>query len=194
MPPTLRSREAGAISTVTGSASTTEVGPPSSQAFVAAIVRMAATRVAPRKRVTTRRAGCVVLLDMAILPDTLHPLRRRGERTRSGARTLQTCIYRAVPPLPFPTDPAPMPCLAVVLAFLVPRFTIVMLWIFTGWFRGVFDGWLWPLLGFFFAPLTMLWYSAVQQWYGGVWGTWQVVGLVIAILLDLSPGAGKKGK
>ena len=87
-----------------------------------------------------------------------------------------------------------MPCFAVALALMVPRFTIAMLWIFTSWFRGVFDSWIWPLLGFFFAPLTMLWYSAVHHWYGGEWGTWQVVGLVVAVLLDLSPGAGKRRK
>ncbi|HEY0970365.1 MAG TPA: hypothetical protein VGE02_05250 [Gemmatimonadales bacterium] len=85
-----------------------------------------------------------------------------------------------------------MPCFAVILALLVPRFTIAVLWIFTNWFRGVFDGLIWPILGFLFAPLTLLWYSVVQQWYGGVWGTWQIVGLVVAVLLDLSPGAGKR--
>ena len=32
-----------------------------------------------------------------------------------------------------------MPCLAVVLALMMPRLLIAILWIFTGWFRGVFD-------------------------------------------------------
>lgn len=85
-----------------------------------------------------------------------------------------------------------MPCLAVVLALLVPRFTIVMLWLLTNWFRGVFDTWIWPVLGFFIAPFTLLWYTAVQNWWGGVWGPWQIAGLVVAVLMDLSPGAGKK--
>ncbi len=85
-----------------------------------------------------------------------------------------------------------MPCLAVLAALFIPRVTIAVLWFLTTWFRGVFDGILWPLLGFFFAPITLLWYSAVHNWFGGEWGPWQVVGLVVAILLDLSPGAGKK--
>ena len=85
-----------------------------------------------------------------------------------------------------------MPCFAVLAALFVPRVTIAVLWFFTGWFRGLFVGILWPLLGFFFAPITLLWYSAVHQWFGGEWGPWQVVGLVVAILFDLSPGAGKR--
>ena len=93
----------------------------------------------------------------------------------------------------YPGNPAPtMPCLAVVLALLVPRFTIVMLWLLTSWFRGVFDGWLLPVAGFLLAPFTLLWYSAVQNWFGGSWGPWQIAGLVVAVLMDLSPGAGKK--
>jgi hypothetical protein len=87
-----------------------------------------------------------------------------------------------------------MPCFAVLAALFVPRLTIAALWLATNWFRGLFDFWLWPLLGFLFAPVTLLWYSAVQHWFGGVWGPWQIAGLVVAILLDLSPGAGKRGK
>ena len=85
-----------------------------------------------------------------------------------------------------------MPCLAVVVALVAPRLTIVALWFLTGWFRGVFDGILWPILGFFFAPFTLLWYSAVANWWAGAWGPWQIAGLVVAILLDLSPAKGKR--
>ncbi len=85
-----------------------------------------------------------------------------------------------------------MPCLLALLALAVPRVTIVLLWVFSTWFRGIFDTLLWPILGFLFAPVTLLWYTAVHNWYGGTWGTWQIVGLVVAILLDLSPGSGKR--
>jgi hypothetical protein len=85
-----------------------------------------------------------------------------------------------------------MPCLLVVLALAVPRLTTALLWLFTTWFRGVFDGWLWPLLGFLFAPFTLLWYSAVHNWFGGHWGLWQIAGLVVALLLDFSPASGKR--
>ena len=85
-----------------------------------------------------------------------------------------------------------MPCLLALLALALPRVTIAGLWFFSTWFRGVFDTWLWPLVGFLFAPFTLLWYSVVHNWYGGVWGTWQIVGLVVAILLDLSPSSGRR--
>ena len=87
-----------------------------------------------------------------------------------------------------------MPCLAAVLALMMPRFLIVILWIFTSWFRGMFDTMLWPLLGFFFLPTTLLWYSAVQQWFGGEWTLWPVVGVVIALMIDLSPAGGRRRK
>lgn len=85
-----------------------------------------------------------------------------------------------------------MPCLFALLALLAPRIVIVVLWFFTTWFRGVFDNLLWPILGFIFLPTTMLWYSAVQNWYGGEWGTLQIVGIVIALLVDVSPASGRR--
>ncbi len=85
-----------------------------------------------------------------------------------------------------------MPCLLVVLALAVPRVTIALLWFLSDWFTGVFDTWLWPVLGFFFAPFTLLWYSAVQNWFGGTRGPWQIAGLVVAVLPDFSPAGGKK--
>jgi hypothetical protein len=41
-----------------------------------------------------------------------------------------------------------------------------------------------------FLPTTLLWYSAVQHWFAGQWSLWPVVGLVIALLVDLSPAKG----
>ena len=87
-----------------------------------------------------------------------------------------------------------MPCLLAILALALPRVTIAILWFFSTWFRGVFDSMLLPVIGFIFAPVTLLWYSAVHNWWGGVWGPWQIGGLVVAILLDLSPSAGKRRK
>ena len=80
-----------------------------------------------------------------------------------------------------------MPCLAVLFALAVPRLLILCLWFFTRWFHGMFHNLLWPILGFLFLPTTLLWYSAVQNWFGGQWTLWPIVGLVIAILIDLSP-------
>lgn len=85
-----------------------------------------------------------------------------------------------------------MPCIVAVLALLAPRVVIVLLWFFTSWFDGVFDTLLWPILGFIFLPTTLLWYTAVQHWFGGEWLLWPVAGLVIALLIDLSPASGRR--
>lgn len=85
-----------------------------------------------------------------------------------------------------------MPCFLAVLALFVPRVVIVLLWLFSTWFEGIFETILWPLLGFIFAPTTMLWYSVVQNVYDGMWGALQLVVLVIAVLIDLSPASGRR--
>jgi len=85
-----------------------------------------------------------------------------------------------------------MPCLLVFIALAAPRLGIVLLWLFTTWFHGVFATPLWPVLGFIFLPTTLLWYSAVQHWYGGAWnGFVPIAGLVVALLIDLSPTRGR---
>lgn len=83
-----------------------------------------------------------------------------------------------------------MPCLFVVFALLTPRLVVALLWLFSRWFDGMFATILWPILGFIFLPTTLLWYSAVQHWFAGQWSLWPVVGLVIALLVDLSPAKG----
>lgn len=85
-----------------------------------------------------------------------------------------------------------MPCLFAVLALMTPRVVIVLLWLFTFWFRGVFATPLWPILGFIFLPTTLLWFTAVQHWFGGVWTLWPIVGLVIALIIDVSPATGRR--
>lgn len=85
-----------------------------------------------------------------------------------------------------------MPCLLALVALFVPRIVIAVVWFFTDWFQGVFDSLLWPILGFLFLPTTLLWYSVVQNVYGGTWGTLQIVVAVITVVIDLSPSAGKR--
>jgi hypothetical protein len=80
-----------------------------------------------------------------------------------------------------------MPCLLVLLALVTPRLVVFLLWLFTHWFRGIFTTALWPILGFIFLPTTLLWYTAVQHWFHGQWTLWPVVGIVVALLIDLSP-------
>lgn len=85
-----------------------------------------------------------------------------------------------------------MPCLLAILALSVPRVLILGLWFLDDWFEGLFDTLLWPALGFVFLPTTLLWYTAVQHWFGGEWGLWPVAGLVAALLLDASPARGRR--
>ena len=81
-------------------------------------------------------------------------------------------------------------CLIAFIAIIFPRLVIAFLWFFTSWFQGVFNTVLWPILGFIFLPTTLLWYSAVQHWFGGVWSLWPIVGLVVALIFDGFPARG----
>lgn len=85
-----------------------------------------------------------------------------------------------------------MPCLLTLLALSMPRVVLACLWFFSHWFRGIFNTPLWPVLGFVFAPTTLLWYTAVHHWFGGVWSAVPVIGLVIAILIDVSPASHRR--
>ncbi|HUF28513.1 MAG TPA: hypothetical protein VMM18_16160 [Gemmatimonadaceae bacterium] len=85
-----------------------------------------------------------------------------------------------------------MPCLLTLLALVTPRLVIVLLWFFTTWFQGIFQTLLWPILGFIFLPTTLLWYTAVHHWFGGEWTFWPTVGIVVALLIDLSPAGGRR--
>lgn len=82
-----------------------------------------------------------------------------------------------------------MPCLLTLLALFVPRVVVIGLWLLTTWFQGVFESMLWPILGFFLAPTTLLWYSVVVNVYDGEWGALQIVIGVIAVVIDLSPAS-----
>jgi hypothetical protein len=80
-----------------------------------------------------------------------------------------------------------MPLLLAALALLTPRLAVALLWFFSHWFDGLFPSLLWPIVGFVFLPTTLLWYSAVHHWFGGAWTLWPVVGIVVALVIDLSP-------
>ena len=85
-----------------------------------------------------------------------------------------------------------MPCLLILVTLAAPRLAIALLWFFTSWFHGIFPTILWPLLGFIFLPTTLLWYTAVQHWFAGQWTVVPVVGIVVALLIDLSPARGRR--
>jgi hypothetical protein len=79
-----------------------------------------------------------------------------------------------------------MPCLLVLLALVTPRLLIFLIWFFTHWFRGMVPNIIVLILGFVFLPMTLLWYTAVQHWFAGQWTFWPVVGMVLALMMDVS--------
>jgi len=84
-----------------------------------------------------------------------------------------------------------MPCLLTLIALITPRLVIAVLWLFTRWFAVVPAG-IWILLGFIFLPTTLLWYTAVQHWFGGEWSLVPLIGIVIALAVDVSPASNKR--
>jgi len=94
------------------------------------------------------------------------------------------------------TDPnregKPMPIVIGLLALFMPRLVVVLLFFFTEWLAGIFDSLLWLILGFLFLPTTLLWYSAVHHWFGGEWTVLPIVGIMIAILIDVSPAGSRR--
>jgi hypothetical protein len=78
-----------------------------------------------------------------------------------------------------------MPCLLTFIGLIFPRFLIIVLWLFTHWFSGVFQQAIWPVLGFLFFPVTTLWYSVVINNYGGHWSGTNILLMVLAVVIDM---------
>ena len=85
-----------------------------------------------------------------------------------------------------------MPCFAALIALIAPRLTIALLFFFTTWFNGIFREMLWLVLGFIFLPTTLLWYTVVLKFFGGQWTLVPVIGIVIALLIDISPASHRR--
>lgn len=77
-----------------------------------------------------------------------------------------------------------MPCLLVLVALAFPRVVIILLWLFSTFFTGVYHGIIIPVLGFLFLPLTLIVYTYIIKTYGHV-GTPQLIALAIAVIVDL---------
>ena len=78
-----------------------------------------------------------------------------------------------------------MPCLLALLAVAFPRVAIVLLWLFTSFFNGLYHEIIIPVLGFLFLPLTLIVYSYLLRSSHGALSTQQLVFLFIAVVLDL---------
>jgi hypothetical protein len=77
-----------------------------------------------------------------------------------------------------------MPCLIGLLALVFPRLAIILVVIFSDYIGRAYDSLLWPLLGFFFMPLTTLAYALAINANGEVSGMYLVV-VIVAVLIDL---------
>jgi len=65
---------------------------------------------------------------------------------------------------------------------MVPRFVLALVFLFSGFLGRAYDTFLWPLLGFFFLPLTTLAYAAAINWNGSVSGGYFFMVLVAALI------------
>ena len=82
-----------------------------------------------------------------------------------------------------------MGCLLVLLAAISPRLALILVWIFTTLVDRAFEGFLLPLLGLVFLPLTTLVYVLAYRPVTGVTG-WGWFWVVLAVLFDLGSYGG----
>jgi len=85
-----------------------------------------------------------------------------------------------------------VPLLLLFLGFFFPRLVVALLYLFTDWWSSAFDSAFWPIIGFLFMPLTVLWYGISETYFSD---SIQTIGLVIAVLMDfgiIGRGAKKK--
>ena len=85
-----------------------------------------------------------------------------------------------------------MGCLAGLIVLAMPRFVMVVLWLFTSYLSRAYDGWILPLLGFFLLPTTTLAFAIAENEKGGFKG-WGALLVVIAVLIDLGVWGGGRG-
>lgn len=88
-----------------------------------------------------------------------------------------------------------MPCFVVAVALFLPRLAIVLLALFSKVITAPFGGaLLWPILGFIFAPYTLLaWCGASWANHGSVSGGWIVL-VILGVLMDFGViGGGTRG-
>jgi hypothetical protein len=78
-----------------------------------------------------------------------------------------------------------MPCLLALLAIAFPRVAIVLLWLFTNFFTGIYNNLIIPILGFIFLPLTLIVYTYLQRLHPGTLGTQGLIFVFVAVIIDL---------
>lgn len=87
-------------------------------------------------------------------------------------------------------------CLLAVAGSIIPRLTLLFLWIFTDMVDDAFNSFILPLLGIIFLPFTTLMF-AVAYWLSDGNVTWGWVLVAVAFFVDLGNyggGAWGRGK
>jgi len=77
-----------------------------------------------------------------------------------------------------------MPCLLMILFLAFPRIAIVLLFLFSNYLGRAYHGFLLPLAGFFFLPLTTLAYAWMVNTGRPTEGINLLI-LIIAVVIDL---------
>ena len=78
-----------------------------------------------------------------------------------------------------------MPCLIGCLALLMPRVALILVAVFSDYLGRAYDNLLWPILGFFFLPLTTLAFAWARNDGGGEVGGVGLIAVILAVLIDL---------
>jgi hypothetical protein len=87
-----------------------------------------------------------------------------------------------------------MPCLFLVLGIAFPRVVLALLFFFTTYLDRVYHGFLIPLLGFIFLPLTTLMYAIIIN-SGHTPDGLYLIAIIICVLADLGLiGGGVKSR
>jgi len=76
-----------------------------------------------------------------------------------------------------------MPCLLVILLLIFPRVALVCLFLFSHFLGRAYHGFILPLLGFFFLPLTTLTYAWMVNTGRPIVGGNLLI-LIIAVVID----------
>jgi hypothetical protein len=80
-----------------------------------------------------------------------------------------------------------------IFGLFMPRFIMVLLWLFSDYLSRAYDGWLLPLIGFFVLPTTTLAYAIAQNSLQGAKGLGLVL-IVLGVLVDIGAlGGGGRG-
>jgi hypothetical protein len=76
-----------------------------------------------------------------------------------------------------------LPCILAVLVLAFPRLAIILLYLLTDLFKGIYDTLLVPILGFIFMPVTLVAYTWLTK-TGRPVDAFYLVVIFIAVIVD----------